>query len=652
MSAAFMPEVPHASRGPQGVVQPDVAARVELLRHRHAVVRQEDDPVPHPRVVREPHQLLHQPLAAVVRGVRLARDDDLDGPLGVQQQVHQPVAVAQHQRQALVRGNAPREADGEHVGVEDAVDPAQLGGPGAALPPGDAQAFAHLLDQLLAQGAAQLPDVLVGDVGDRVPAVRAADGQRVLGPLHADLPGAEPEHLGRDPGRGVHAVGDGGDRHLVGVEAGPQSGEHLPADPAVQQGDAVGALGQPEAHHGHVEQVGLAAGIGLHAEAQNRVDVQAREFGVGAEVPGDQLPVEAVDAGRDRGVGGEDGPGPDRLQRGGELQPLVAQFGDALQPEEARVALVGVEHLRRGVAGEPAVRAHRPDTSYAEQHLLEEPVLAAASVEPVGDPAFAEVVLLDVRVEQQQRHPADLGQPDPGAQLPAAGQGQGDVGGGAVGLLQEGQRQLVGVEDGVVLLLPAVPGEGLAEVAVPVEQADADERHAQVAGGLEVVAGQDAEAAGVLGQGGGDAELGREVGDGGGQSAGVGLVPAVAGHVVVEVVGHRGEPAQEAPVLGQLREAGRRHGAEQPYGVAARLGPARWVDGLEEVAGLRVPGPAQIAGQITERPEGVGEYGTDGQSTDRLHPSDVTGVMCPSLGASPEDLRFGLNGIAPVRRTG
>ena len=64
-----------------------------------------------------------------------------------------------------------------------------------------------------------------------------------------------------------------------------------------------------------------------------------------------------------------------------------------------------------------------------------------------------------------------------------------------------------------MLLLPAVAGEGLAEVAVPVEQSDADERDAEVAGGLEMVAGEDAEAAGVLRQGGGDAELGREVGD-------------------------------------------------------------------------------------------------------------------------------------------
>ena len=88
-----------------------------------------------------------------------------------------------------------------------------------------------------------------------------------------------------------------------------------------------------------------------------------------------------------------------------------------------------------------------------------------------------------------------------------------------------------------MLLLPAVAGEGLAEVAVPVEQPDADQRYAEVAGGLEMVAGEDAEAAGVLRQGGGDAELGREVGDGGGEFGALPvcacacclrLVPAVA----------------------------------------------------------------------------------------------------------------------------
>ncbi len=308
----------------------------------------------------------------------------------------------------------------------------------------------------------------------------------------------------------MHPVGHGGDGHLLGVEPGPQSGEHLPADLPVQQGDAVGPLGEAQAHHGHVEQVGLAAGVGLHAEPQDAVDLQVRQLRVRAEVPGDQFAVEAVDAGRHGRVRGEHGPGADRLQRRVEVEPLGAQLRHPLQAEEAGVPLVGVEHLGRRVPGEPAVRADGADTSYAEEHLLEQPVLAAAAVEPVGHPAFDEVVLLDVGVEQEQRDPAHLGDPDAGAQGAVAGQGEGDLGGGAVGLLELVQGQLVRVEDGVVLLLPAVPGQGLAEVSVPVEQADADQRGAEVAGGLEVVAGQDAEPAGVLRQGGGDAELGEK----------------------------------------------------------------------------------------------------------------------------------------------
>lgn len=57
----------------QRVVEPDVAAGVELLGHAHAVVRQEDDAVAYPGVVGEPHQLLDEPLAAVVGGVGLRR---------------------------------------------------------------------------------------------------------------------------------------------------------------------------------------------------------------------------------------------------------------------------------------------------------------------------------------------------------------------------------------------------------------------------------------------------------------------------------------------------------------------------------------------------------------------------------------------------
>ena len=69
------------------------------------------------------------------------------------------------------------------------------------------------------------------------------------------------------------------------------------------------------------------------------------------------------------------------------------------------------------------------------------------------------------------------------------------------------------VDAGVGLLLPAVGVEVLMEVALGVQQPDADEWHAEVGGRLQVVAGEHPEPAGVLRERLGDAELGREVGD-------------------------------------------------------------------------------------------------------------------------------------------
>ncbi|CAM5270181.1 hypothetical protein SANTM175S_02493 [Streptomyces antimycoticus] len=149
-----------------------------------------------------------------------------------------------------------------------------------------------------------------------------------------------------------------------------------------------------------------------------------RQLGVVTEVAGDQLAVEAVDTGGHGGVGGEDGPGPHRLMGGVEAGAAGDQFADALQALESGVALVGVEHLGFGVAGEPAVRAQGADAADAQQHLLEQPVLAAAAVEPVGDLALAVAVLLHIGVEQQQWDPAHLGLPDAGVEGSAAGQGE------------------------------------------------------------------------------------------------------------------------------------------------------------------------------------------------------------------------------------
>lgn len=249
-------------------------------------------------------------------------------------------------------------------------------------------------------------------------------------------------------------------------------------------------------------------------------------------------------------------------------------------------------------------------------------MLAAAAVEPVGDIAFAGRVLLHVGVEQEQRDAADLGLPDAGVERAAAGKVQYHLTRCSVGLAQQGERQFVRVEDGIVLLLPAFARQALAEVAVPVEQPHPDEGYAQVAGGLQMVPGKDAESAGVLGKGCGHAELGREVRHGGRQFRALRLlllVPPRTVQILLEGAGHLVEPVQELLVPGQLGEPPGGDGAEQTYRVGVRRPAALRGDGLEELTCLGVPGPAQVAGEVAERLKGVGEDGTHGESTNGLH---------------------------------
>ena len=172
---------------------------------------------------------------------------------------------------------------------------------------------------------------------------------------------------------------------------------------------------------------------------------------------------------------------------------------------------------------------------------------------------------------------------------PPAGQREGDPGTGAVGLLQLGEGQFVGVEHRVVLLLPAVAGEGLPEVPVAVQQPDADEGHAEIAGRLQMVAREDAETSGVLRQGGRDAELGGEISHGAGQSLGLCLIPAVTAQIVVQIVRDRVQTAPEPPVPGEFGESRGPHPAQQPHRVAPGGAPCLRVHGLEQIARLRMP---------------------------------------------------------------
>ena len=193
---------------------------------------------------------------------------------------------------------------------------------------------------------------------------------------------------------------------------------------------------------------------------------------------------------------------------------------------------------------------------------------------------------------------------------------------------QQVQRQALRVEDGVGLHLPAVERERLAEVAGAVEQADGHQRHAEVRRRLEVVAGEHAEAAGVVGQDLRDAELHREVPDGLGQARVVlalGLVPARFTQVRREVVGELTHGDDRLGVGRELGEPGGGDLAEHSDGVVPAAFPRIGVQRGEEVLRGRMPCPPQVHRKGLQRLERRGQLGADGEATQGSHGPQRTG---------------------------
>ena len=103
----------------------------------------------------------------------------------------------------------------------------------------------------------------------------------------------------------MDAVGDVADGHCVFGLAGIEARPHGARDFAVQRGDGVGAARKLEAEHGHAERLVLIGGM-LAAEAHQVLVRDAQLVAQRAEVLFDQVGTEAVVAGGNGRVGGED----------------------------------------------------------------------------------------------------------------------------------------------------------------------------------------------------------------------------------------------------------------------------------------------------------------------------------------------------------
>ncbi|MNN02623.1 hypothetical protein D3C81_1152890 [compost metagenome] len=198
----------------------------------------------------------------------------------------------------------------------------------------------------------------------------------------------------------------------------------------------------------------------------------------------------------------------------------------------------------------------------------------------------------------------------------------------AAGVEHRRNRQVVEVRVMVGRLLTPLGIQLLVKVAFLVEQADADEGQAHVAGRLAVVAGQDAEPAGIDRQAFVQAELGAEIGDQ------VVFPEALAVHVphvgpfVVAVVGGEDtiERAEEDRIGGVGFQTQLIGALEKGLGVVVGEVPQRVGEADEQAPGRPVPAVPEIVGQLLHALQRLGDPRIDFKPVDGTG-HDVAGSM-------------------------
>src|SRR6185436_15837925 len=151
------------------VVQPDVDALDQEPPDPHVVVLEDEDPSAELPRARALEDLLDDALTGAVRRMRLAGEDQLDGPLLVPQEAGEPVDVVEDQAGALVGREAPGEADRQDVRVQGGLE---LGEDRGSLPVAGeliAQAPAGEDRQLALLAGVGLPELFGRDLVEPLP---------------------------------------------------------------------------------------------------------------------------------------------------------------------------------------------------------------------------------------------------------------------------------------------------------------------------------------------------------------------------------------------------------------------------------------------------------------------------------------------------
>jgi hypothetical protein len=251
----------------------------------------------------------------------------------------------------------------------------------------------------------------------------------------------------------------------------------------------------------------------------------------------------------------------------------------------------------------------------AKKEFLLDAHVQVTAVELRGDGAVPRTIGGEIGIEEIELNAADSGAPNACSDCAI---GKRDVN-------LHGRHEFDGQDVEVIFfkgfLLPARGVEILAKITHLIEKADTDERKAEVAGGFEMVAGENAESPGKNGKAFGDAKFKREISDEEILVFGVfALIPGThAGEIGVQAFGDAVEVGEEGIVLGGGFKEGLINAAQHTDRIVSGSFPEVAIEAAEEVDGGVVPAPTEVVGDLQEGLQSVWQGGTNFECGDGLH---------------------------------
>ena len=498
--------------------------------------------------------------------------------------------IGQNQVGALVGGKAAGKSDGQGVRTQNAAQALpEFQGFAAALRLLDG-AGADKLQEALLQAEMRFPQFPIIDVFDPFPDARFA---AVLVPARAQMAVVETEHLRRQPSGNVHSIGDvsNGNRvfRFAGVKPFPHGAGHVP----VQRGNGIGAAGDLQAQHGHAEIFIRIGGIfppNLHQAVERQPQTIAQRAQVLFHQPG----VESIVARRHGSVGGENH-FPVNERRGlFKVQALVLHAGaDGLQHGKGAVPLIQVKN-----PGSDPHGLQGPNAPHPQQQLLANAHPPISAVQAGSQFPVFRSISRHVGVKQQQVASADFYSPHLGAQRATAGF---DFHRDRFTGLPDGHfhGQLADVGLKILFPLPAIPIQPLPEIPLAVEKPHPDQRNVEVGSTLDVIAGEDSQAARINGDRFMQTEFRGKVGHRA-RPQHPGMLGA-PGPIPLQILALPAVGVVDSPMQHQFPGAAlnprQRKGGKHGNGIVIELPPTHRIEVQKQTAGVVVPTPPEIARQ-------------------------------------------------------